>query len=164
MDELVPFYELAVIKDQQQTLYSAICEKTLRDIIKYTNDGEKAFVVLAHSMGCAVSFNVLSHLTHAQLGKPLVAIPGAISPHYEALVHDFVNKGQCFGLVTFGNYTGYNFAMKLNANILTGEAKNEYRYPTFSPWWFNFYTVLGGDPYIIDDKLDDDVLEKKRVR
>jgi hypothetical protein len=159
-DELVPFYELAVIEAQGQTLYSAICEKALRDIVQHTDGGEEAFLLLAHSMGCAVSFNVLSHLTHAREGQPLTAIAGALSPEYEALVHEFANKNvQCFGLATFGNYTGYDFTMKLNARILTGEARNEYQYPTYCPWWYNFFTVLGGDPYVLDDKLDDDVID-----
>jgi hypothetical protein len=159
-DELVPFYELAVIEDQGQTLYSAICEKVLRDIVEFSEGGQKAFLMLAHSMGCAVSFNVLSHLTHAREGRSLTAIRGALSEEYEALVHEVVGMNvQCFGLATFGNYSGYDFAMKLNARILTGEAVKEYQYPTYCPSWFNFFTVLGGDPYIIDDKLDDDVID-----
>lgn len=159
-DELVPFYELAVRKDNGETLYESICKAFLDQLIAATEDGEKAYVLVGHSMGCAVTYNVMTHISCAAAAREYCPIDGALSSEYRQKVADFAAKGaRCFGLLTFGNYTGYNWCQRLNHKLLFGEAKETFVYPDAVGRWYNFWTVAGGDPYIIDDRLSDTMVD-----
>ncbi|WP_319549565.1 hypothetical protein [Desulfogranum marinum] len=158
-DELVPFYELAVIKDSNKTLYEEICSKVVDDLWEATEEGVKDFVMVGHSMGCCVCYNVLSHMTRVVDGQPPAAIEGALSPEYTEKIKKMTeSSSKPFGLITFGNYMGYNWAQKANTRILYGERSRHYVYPDYSPRWFNFFTLFGGDPYIIDDLLESSII------
>ena len=159
-DELVPFYELAVIQNEGLTFYEKVCSKFLDDLILATNNGEYDYVLVGHSMGCAVTYNVMSHISNQ---KENIAycnhITGILTNTYRQKVKEFVDKNsQCFGLMTFGNYTGYNWCQRLNNQILYGELKRQFIYPSAVSKWFNFWTFLGGDPVIIDDIIGDDMV------
>ena len=157
-DELVPFYELAVKKNDGRTLYEAICRKFLDQLVRATENDE-CYVLIAHSMGCAVSYNVMSHISCAQNAIDYCPIDGTLSPEYRQAVSTFADRpSKCFGLLTFGNYTGYDWCQRLNNRILYGEYKEQYVFPNAIGRWFNFWTVLGGDPYILDDQLGDDIV------
>ncbi len=157
-DELVPFYELAVIKNDGRTLYEAICHKLLDQLIRATAD-DKCYVLVGHSMGCAVTYNVMSHISCAQNNLDYCPIDGTLSLDYRQAVSRFAaGSAKCFGLLTFGNYTGYDWCQRLNNRILFGEYKEQYVYPRAIGRWFNFWTVLGGDPYILDDQLGDNIV------
>ncbi len=158
-DELVPFYDLGVCADSGKTMYEEICAQVLADLFIATDNGSKDFVMLGHSMGCCVSYNLLSHMTRVGEGKTPAAIEGALSDEYTRAVTDFVHgQSKPFGLLTFGNYMGYNWAQKANTRILYGGRDRHYVYPDYSPRWFNFYTLFGGDPYIIDDLLESTIV------
>ncbi len=157
-DELVPFYELAVLEGEGITLYEKICSAFIDQLAHLTSDSE-AFVLLAHSMGCAVSYNVMSHISAESKGENYCLIDGTLSDEYRQKVSEFVASGkECFGLMTFGNYTGYNWCQRLNNRLLNGRYEKEYAYPNSVGRWFNFWTILGGDPYILDDKLDETIV------
>lgn len=157
-DELAPFYELAVQRDGK-TLYEAICNKFLGQLIRAT-EGGKCYVLVAHSMGCAVSYNVMTHISCAESEPEYCPIEGTLSAAYREKVKDFAaSHSKCFGLLTFGNYTGYNWCQRLNNRLLFGESKNQYVYPDAVGRWFNFWTLLGGDPYILDDRMGDDIVD-----
>lgn len=159
-DELVPFYELAVIKNDGRTLYEAICQKFLDQPIQATAD-DRCYGLVAHSMGCAVSYNVMSHISYAQKNIDYCPIVGTLSTEYRQAVAKFAaSPAKCFGFMTFGNYTRYNWCQRLNNKILFGEYKEQYVYPSAVGRWFNFWTVLGGDPYILDDQLGDDIVNE----
>ena len=159
-DELVPFYELAVRKDNGETLYESICEAFLDQLVEATEGGVKSYVLIGHSMGCAVTYNVMSHVSCAALGRAYCEIDGALSDDYRRKVADFAATGAvCFGLLTFGNYTGYNWCQRLNHRLLFGEAEASYVYPDAVKRWYNFWTLAGGDPYIIDDRLSDTMVD-----
>lgn len=157
-DELVPFYELAVLNNGK-TLYEAICQRLLDQLVDATKDG-RHYVLIAHSMGCAVSYNVMSHISCAGAGKNYCPINGTLSNEYRNEVAKFVDSGsKCFGLMTFGNYTAYNWCQRLNNQILFGESAKQYVYPDAVGRWCNFWTRWGGDPYILDDQLDEDMVD-----
>lgn len=161
-DELVPFYELAVQREDGKTLYEAICNKFLSQLIPATAGG-KSYVLIGHSMGCAVTYNVMTHISCAESGIDYCPIEGTLSTAYREKVTDFAaSDSKCFGLMTFGNYTGYNWCQRLNNRLLFGESKKQYVYPNAVGRWFNFWTVLGGDPYIIDDQLGDDIVDDEQ--
>ena len=153
--ELVPFYELNTIVQTGKTLYGSICQALLEDIATLTNNGEIDYVIIAHSMGCAVSYNVLSHIDRMMSGNDPVAVQSDVlsDSYLELLKIISSGSGRCQGLLTFGNYIGYNYCSRLNNYILTGEFSKTYKYPISLARWVNCYTFLGGDPYIIDDKL-----------
>ncbi len=158
-DELVPFYELAVKKDDGRTLYEAICQKFLDQLVQATTN-DQCYVLVGHSMGCAVTYNVMSHISCAQNNIDYCPIDGTLSQEYRQVVSGFANGStKCFGLLTFGNYTGYDWCQRLNNRILFGEYKEQYVYPRAIGRWFNFWTMLGGDPYILDDQLSDDIVD-----
>jgi hypothetical protein len=158
-DELVPFYELAVRKQSGETLYESICNRILDQIIAATKD-DMHYVIIAHSMGCAVSYNVLTHIGCAKSNKKYCPIQGALSEAYRKKVKQFADSGsRCFGLLTFGNYTGYDWCQRLNNRLLFGHKEKQYVYPKAVGRWYNFWTLSGGDPYIIDDQLDDDIVD-----
>lgn len=158
--ELVPFYELNTIVQTGKTLYGTICQALLEDIATLTDNGEIDYIIIAHSMGCAVSYNVLSHLDQVISGNEPLAVKSA-----DVLSADYLNllkvvssgNGRCQGLLTFGNYIGYNYCSRLNNYILTGDFTKKYKYPISLARWVNCYTFLGGDPYIIDDKLGNSI-------
>lgn len=157
-DELVPFYELAVMKADGRTLYEAICRKFL-DQLESVTDGKEGYVLVGHSMGCAVSYNVMSHISCAKNGTPYCTIQGTLSDDYKKVVSDFAQKPlECFGLLTFGNYTGYDWCQRLNNKLIFDEYRKQYVYPDAIGRWYNFWTVFGGDPYILDDMLSDDMV------
>jgi len=157
-DELVPFYELAVINDDGRTFYEAICHRFLNQLINSTNS-QHHYVLVSHSMGCAVTYNVMSHISCAQAGIEYCPIDGTLSQSYRQAIAEFANSSaKCFGLLTFGNYTGYDWCQRLNNRILFGEYKEQYVYPKAIGRWYNFWTLFGGDPYILDDKLSDDIV------
>ena len=163
-DELVPFYELAVTDKDNRTLYELVCERLLKEIADLTSQG-KDYIIIAHSMGCAVSYNVLSHLSCCSAGSEYCAIDGALSDDYRALVKQVVDSdSRCFGLATFGNYTAYNWCQKLNNQILYGEPVKQFVYPQSAAKWFNFWTTLGGDPYILDDQLEETFVDDEEDR
>ena len=157
--ELVPFYELNTIVQTGTTLYSSICQALLEDIATLTDNGEIDYIIIAHSMGCAVSYNVLSHLDRVLSGNEPVAVQSdVLSDNYlELLKIVSSGNGRCRGLLTFGNYIGYNYCSRMNNYILTGEFSKTYQYPVSLEKWVNCYTFLGGDPYIIDDKLGNSI-------
>lgn len=158
-DELVPFYELAVRSDNDQTLYESICGSVLDQLIEATGS-RMNYVLVAHSMGCAVSYNVMSHISCASEGEDYCRIEGALSDAYRGKVSAFADsQSKCLGLMTFGNYIGYNWCQGLNNRLLYGELKKQYVYPSAVGRWFNFWTISGGDPYIIDDMLGDDIVD-----
>lgn len=162
-DELVPFYELARLEGQETTIYEQVCSRLLDDLERGTG-GERDYVLVGHSMGCAVSYNVLSHLS-APAGEPLCAIEGALSQQYEDRLRAFQAKGlACFGLMTFGNYTGYDWCQRLNNRILHGEASRHFRYPEACGRWRNFWTAGGGDPFILDDMIGDSMVGAEEDR
>jgi len=163
-DELVPFYELAVINDDGRTFYEAICQQFLNQLIESTNS-QHNYVLVAHSMGCAVTYNVMSHISCAQANTGYCLIDGTLSQSYRQAIAEFANSSaKCFGLLTFGNYMGYNWCQRLNNRILFGEYKKQYVYPKAIGRWYNFWTMLGGDPYIIDDRLGNDIVGDKNGR
>ena len=154
--ELVPFYELRTVVATGTTLYSEICEAFLDDLVTLTDQGTLDYVLIAHSMGCAVSYNVMSHLSLVIAGqKPHnPALKGVLSPSYEKKLKAFAKKpAQCLGMLTFANYTGFNYAQALNHHVLFGGFKKLYPYPDAVLCWRNFFTFLGGDLYILDDTL-----------
>ena len=159
-DELVPFYELAVIKDEGITFYEKICSKLLDDLILATNNGQYNYVLVGHSMGCAVTYNVMSHISNQKENKPYcISIPNILSDTYREKVQNFAEQNShCFGLMTLGNYTGYNWCQRLNNQILYGELKKQFVYPSAVSKWFNFWTFLGGDSVVIDDQIGDDMI------
>ena len=107
----------------------------------------------------------MTHLSLARQGQSLTAIEGAVSDAYRQKVHDFVNKpGRCFGLMTFGNYTGYNWCQRLNNKLLYGQARRQFVYPDEVGRWRNFWTLLGGDPYILDDQLGNTMVDAEDDR
>ncbi len=162
-DELVPFYELAVCNDTGKTLYEEVCRKVLDQIIVATENGSKDYILIGHSMGCAVTYNVLSHMSKIAEGEDPVDIPSALSSEYLDKLSQFISKpGKPFGLLTFGNYIGYNWSQKANTRLLYGERKRHYVYPDIIPRWYNFYTILGGDPYILDDKMEDTIISDEK--
>lgn len=164
-DELVPFYELAVRKDNGQTLYESICNAFLEQLVAATEGGQKSYVLIGHSMGCAVTYNVMTHISCAATGQAYCQIDGALSSEYRQKVADFASKSaRCFGLLTFGNYTGYNWCQRLNHKLLFGQSKETYVYPDAVTRWYNFWTVAGGDPYIIDDRLSDTMVDRRAAR
>ncbi|GBC60525.1 hypothetical protein DENIS_1482 [Desulfonema ishimotonii] len=158
LDELVPFYELAVMRDGK-TFYEALCNEFLGQLITATAGG-KHYVLIGHSMGCAISYNVMTHIGCAQSDTPYCAIPGTLSDAYRQRVRDFAGSGsRCFGLITFGNYTGYDWCQRMNNRLLFGRSEQQFAYPDAVGRWFNFWTLLGGDPYILDDELEDDMVD-----
>ncbi len=156
-DELVPFYELAVIKDENITFYEKICSKFLDDLIAATSNGQHDYVLVGHSMGCAVTYNVMSHISNEKKNNPYCTHnPKILSDAYRQKVKSFVEtNSHCFGLMTFGNYTGYDWCQKLNNKTLYGELKEQFVYPDAVGKWFNYWTFLGGDPFILDDRIGD---------
>ncbi len=162
-DELVPFYELAVIKSENITFYEKICSKFLDDLIAATNNGQRDYVLVGHSMGCAVTYNVMSHISNQKKNKPYCTHnPKILSDAYRQKVKSFVEtNSHCFGLMTFGNYTGYDWCQKLNNKTLYGELKEQFVYPDSIGKWFNYWTFLGGDPFILDDQIGDDMINNK---
>ncbi len=156
-DELVPFYELAVA-DDGKTLYEHVCDRVVDQLVDATKGG-KNYMIIAHSMGCAVSYNVLSHISCEKEGQSYCPKEGTLSSEYRAKIADFANSGSdCFGLMTFGNYTAYNWCQRLNNIALFDENKPLFVFPEAAGRWFNFWTRLGGDPYIIDDQLEEDMV------
>lgn len=154
--ELVPFYELYTLTATGTTLYSEICESFLDDLTVITEGGTVDYVLLAHSMGCAVTYNFLVHLSNLREGRPLVnaALNGVLAESYMEKLNAFNEaRAECLGLLTFGNYTAYNYAQRCNHHILFGGFETKYPYPKAARLWRNYYTALGGDPYIIDDTL-----------
>ena len=159
-DELVPFYELAVRKENEETLYESICKAFLDQLVSATVDGRKDYVLIGHSMGCAVTYNVMTHISCASQDKPYCGISGTLSDAYREQVSAFAaKKSRCLGLMTFGNYTGYNWCQRMNHRLLFGADEEAYVYPDAVSRWYNFWTIGGGDPYIIDDRLSDTMVD-----
>lgn len=158
-DELVPFYELAVLQSSGKTLYEEICNKYLDDLIAATDGGNLHYVLIAHSMGCAVSYNVMTHISRARAGDNYVPCEGALSQEYRNKVEAFAPNSNCFGLMTFGNYTAYNWAQNMNHKLLFDQDGTYFVYPDAIGRWYNYWTTLGGDPYIIDDMLSNSMLD-----
>ena len=66
--------------------------------------------------------------------------------------------------MTLGNYTGYNWTQRLNNMLLYGEAKRQFVYPNAVGRWYNFWTPLGGDPFVLDDILEDSMVNDEEDR
>ena len=93
-DELVPFYELAITKKYKKTLYESICHKFLADLKEATENGRYDYVLIAHSMGCAVTYNVMSHISCAQSEsrQPYCLIQGTLSYEYRQEIERFCQQ------------------------------------------------------------------------
>ena len=99
-DELVPFYELAVIKAENITFYEKICSKFLDDLIAATKDGERDYVLVGHSMGCAVTYNVMSHISNEKKNNPYCNHNSKIlSDAYRQKVKSFVETNSHLSLI-----------------------------------------------------------------
>jgi len=161
--ELNPFYELAVLDATGRTFYEEILRTALKQLEDITEQGKYHYILIGHSMGCAVSYNLLMHFSLLEQGKTPSAIPGALSDEYVESLKQFIASGaRCMGLLTFGNYTGYNWCQRLNYRILHGGEgeKIKYQYPSICPKWWNMWTVMGGDPAVIDDNLGNSIENK----
>ena len=156
-DELVPFYELRTDQASGTTMYETICRRVLDTIDAATDGGRKGLVLVGHSMGCAVSYNVLTHLDCASHGRAYAQIDGALSDEYRAKVQELAAI-PAFGLMTFGNYTGYNWCQRLNNRLLFGTPRKQFVYPEILGAWRNYWTMNNSDPYIIDDSLEHSIV------
>ncbi len=138
-DELVPFYELRTVSGVEKTLYEMICDRLIDTIVRATNNGEKG------------------------RGDDYVSIAGGLSDEYRAKVQR-LSGTTVFGLLTFGNYTGYNWCQRLNNRLLYGAARKQFVYPETCARWRNYWTKHNSDPYIIDDMPENSMVDDDEDR
>ena len=161
-DEVVPFYELAVIEETGKTLYETICHKLLKNLKLATQNGEY-YVLVGHSMGCAVTYNIMSHISCAIAQIPYCPIKGTLSAAYRRDVEEFArSSSQCFGLLTFGNYTGCNWAQSMNNRLLFGKSTKQIVAPHAVGKWRNFSTILSRAHYLVNNIFVDSMVEDKK--